>query len=65
MPFAGSLADWIVLGPPSGSVSLASTSTLVAPESSPTVEASFTAVGWSSTQFTATNTVACEPPLSV
>ena len=65
VPFAGSVTEPIVFGPPSGSVSFASTSTAVAVASSSTVAASFTAVGGSSTQVTVTETVAVEPPLSV
>jgi hypothetical protein len=44
-PYAGSLADEIVMGSPSGSVSFASTSMGAAPESSATVAPSSTAVG--------------------
>ena len=65
VPFAGSDAEPIVFGPPSGSVSFASTSIALAPESSRTVALSLTAVGGSSTQVTVTETVAVEPPLSV
>ena len=64
VPLAGSDADPIDIGPPSLS-SLASTSIALAPESSPTVALSLTAVGGSSTQVTVTETVAVEPPLSV
>ena len=62
VPLAGSDTESIVLGPPSTSVSLASTSIALAPESSPTVALSLTAVGGSSTQVTVTDTVAVEPP---
>ena len=65
VPFAGSEAEPIVFVPPSESVSFASTSIALAPESSPTVALSLTAVGGSSTQVTVTETVAVEPPLSV
>ena len=65
VPLAGSEADAIVMGPPSVSVSLASTSIAVAAASSRTVAESFTAVGGSSTQVTVIETVAVEPPLSV
>jgi hypothetical protein len=65
VPFAGSEADAIVIGPPSESVSLANTSIGVAAESSGTVRLSLTAVGGSSTHVTLTDTVAVEPPLSV
>ena len=65
VPLAGSDADAIVFGPPSMSVSLASTSIAPAAESSATVALSSTAVGASSTQVTVTETVAVEPPLSV
>ena len=65
VPFAGSEAELIVLGPPSTSVSLASTGTAVAAASSATVALSLTATGGSSTQVTVTDTVAVEPPLSV
>jgi len=65
VPFAGSEADAIVFGPPSVSVSLASTSIAPAAEFSATVAPSSTAVGESSAQVTVTETVAVEPPLSV
>ena len=65
VPLAGWVTEAIVFGPPSGSVSLASTSIAVAPESSATVAVSSTAVGGSSTQVTVTATVAVEPPFSV
>ena len=65
VPFAGSSTDAIVFGPPSVSVSLASTSIALAAESSATVALSSTAVGASSPQVTVTDTVAVEPPLSV
>ena len=65
VPWVGSLADWTDLVPPSLSVSFASTLIAVAPESSATVGESSAATGLSSTQLTATDTVACEPPLSV
>jgi hypothetical protein len=63
VPLAGWVTDVTLIGPPSGSVSLASTSMALAPESSVTVAASSTAVGSSSTQVTVTVTVAVEPPL--
>jgi hypothetical protein len=65
VPRAGSDADAIVIGPPSGSVSLASTSIAPAAASSTTVALSLTADGESSTHVTVTDTVAVEPPLSV
>ena len=65
VPFAGCVTDATDLGPPSVSVSLTSTSTAVAPESSATVALSSTAVGGLSFQVTVTDTVALEPPLSV
>ena len=65
VPFAGSEADAIVVGSPSGSLSLASTASGVAAESSGTVAASSTAIGKSSAHVTVTETVAVEPPLSV
>ena len=64
-PWVGWLTLAIVFGPPSLSVSLASTLTVVAAASSSTVFVSFTAVGGSSTQVTVTATVAVEPPFSV
>ena len=45
VPWAGWVTESIVSGPPSGSVSLASTSIWVAPEFSATVFVSLTAVG--------------------
>ena len=45
VPWAGWVAEAIVFGPPSVSVSLAKTSIGVAPESSATVFVSLTAVG--------------------
>ena len=65
VPFVGWVTDATVFGPPSLSVSLASTSIAPAAESSPTVAASLTATGGSSEQVTVTVTVAVEPPLSV
>ena len=65
MPLAGSEALEMVFGPPSMSVSFARTSIAVAPESSALVAESFTATGMSSTQLTATDTVAESPPFSV
>ncbi len=62
VPFAGSLAETIVIVPPSGSTSLANTAIAVARSSSVTVAASLTATGGSSTQVTVTDTVAVEPP---
>ena len=47
------------------SVSFASTSIALAPESSTTVALSSTADGASSTHVTVTDTVAVEPPVSV
>jgi hypothetical protein len=52
VPFAGSVAEEIVFGPPSTSVSLVSTGTLVAEASSRTVALSPTAAGGSSTETT-------------
>ncbi len=65
MPFVGCVTDATDLGPPSTSVSFASTSTSVAAASSATVLLSLTAVGGSSTHVTVTDTVAESPPLSV
>ncbi len=62
VPFAGCVTDATEIGPPSMSVSLASTLTVLAPESSPTVTMSFTATGGSSTHVTVIETVADEPP---
>ena len=64
-PLAGCVTDSMFFGPPSVSVSLASTSTAVAPESSSTLAESLTASGASSTHSMSTETVAFEPPLSV
>ena len=64
-PLAGWVTDWTLFGPPSTSVSLASTSTGLGPESSPTVAESLTATGASSEQVTVTETDAVSPPLSV
>ena len=67
VPWAGWVTEAIVFGPPSGSVSLASTSIAVAPElpRRPCL-VSLTAVGgMSSAQLTVTATVAVEPPFSV
>ena len=47
-PFAGWVTESMPFGPPSASVSFASTSTAAAAESSATVTASFTATGRSS-----------------
>ena len=66
MPWAGWVTEAIVFGPPSGSVSLASTSIGFGPELPETVAVSLTAVGGlSSTQVTVTATVAVEPPFRV
>ena len=65
VPLAGWVTDATDLGPPSISVSFASTSIAVAPESSTTVALSFTATGGSSTHVTVTDTVAVEPPFKV
>ncbi len=65
VPWAGSVADAIALGPASGSVSLASTLTADATASSLTVALLLTATGLSSTQVTVIETVAVEPPLRV
>ena len=65
VPWAGVLASVISSGPASGSVSLARTLNVVAPESSSTVRASSTAIGGSSTQVTVTETVAVSPPVTV
>ena len=64
-PLSGWVTESIAFGPPSVSVSLASTSIWVAGSSSATVAVSLTAVGPSSAQFTVTATVAVEPPLRV
>ncbi len=64
-PFAGWVTDATDFGPPSVSVSFASTAIALAPASSPTIALSSTAVGGSSTHVTVTDTVAVEPPLSV
>ena len=61
-PFAGWMTDWTEIGPPSMSVSLPSTLTALALESSLTVVLSFTATGGSSAHVTSTETVAVEPP---
>ena len=61
-PFAGCVTDWTDFGPPSLSVSLASTSTALEIESSATVALSLTATGGSSTQVTIIDTVADELP---
>ena len=60
VPFAGCVTDCDAFGPPSTSVSLASTSTAVGRESSATVAVSLTATGGSSTQVTVTDTVAVD-----
>ena len=65
VPWAGWVTWVIVFGPPSRSVSLASTSIGFGPESPETVLESSTATGGSSTQLTVTATVAVEPPFSV
>jgi hypothetical protein len=62
VPFAGCVTDATEIGPPSMSVSLVSTVTLLAPESSPTVALLLTATGGSSTHVTVIETVALEPP---
>jgi hypothetical protein len=54
VPFAGSDAELIVIGPPSTSVSLVSTGIAVAAASSNTVALSFSAVGGSSVAVTVT-----------
>src|ERR1700710_1526254 len=61
-PFAGCVTEATAFGPPSTSVSLASTSTALTPESWATVFASLTATGGSSTHVTVIETVALEPP---
>ena len=65
VPFAGWVTESTVFGPPSGSVSFASTSIAVASASSATVATSSTASGSSAAQLTITETVAVEPPLSL
>ena len=65
VPLAGWVMEEMVFGPPSTSVSLASTLMAVALASSFTVALSVTATGVSSTQVTVMETVACEPPFSV
>ena len=65
VPWAGWVTEAIVFGPPSGSVSLASTSIGLGPSLPETVAKSSTAVGLSSTQVTVTATVAVEPPFRV
>ena len=55
----------MLLGPPSLSVSLASTSIAFGPELPVTVSESLTATGGSSTQLTVIDTVALEPPFRV
>ncbi len=65
VPLAGWVAEAIVFGPASGSVSLVSAGTAVAAADSATVAASLTATGLSSTQVTVIDTVAVEPPLRV
>ena len=52
VPFAGCVTDETAIGPPSTSVSLVSTKTIVTPESSPTVVESLTATGLSSMDVT-------------
>ena len=64
LPWAGWVTESIVISPPSGSVSLASTLIVVAPESSATVFVSLTAVG-GALQSTVIATVAVEPPFRV
>jgi hypothetical protein len=54
VPWSGSLADWITLGPASTSVSFVRTSIEFAPESSPTAGESSAATGGSSTRATVT-----------
>ncbi len=61
VPLAGWVIDAIEIGPPSTSVSLASTSTAVAAASSVTVALSPTATGGSSRQVTVIDTVAVVP----
>ena len=65
VPWAGWVTEATAFGPPSMSVSLASTSIAVLPESSATVALSSTATGASSTAVTVIETVAVEPPLRV
>ena len=65
VPFAGWVTESTDIGPPSMSVSFASTSIAVAPESSATVALSSTATGRSSTHVTVTDTVAVDPPFKV
>ena len=62
VPLAGWVTEATLFGPPSTSVSFASTLIALAPESSTTVAASSTATGASSAQVTVTDTVAVEPP---
>ena len=62
VPFAGCVTEAIDFGPPSMSVSLASTSTAVGRRVLDHRRASLTATGGSSTQVTVTETVAVEPP---
>jgi hypothetical protein len=64
-PFVPSVFDWIVIVPPSKSMSLKRTSIAVGPAPSGIVFASFRATGGSSTHVTVTMTVAVDPPLSV
>ena len=66
VPWAPSVFEAIVFGPPSVSVSLASTSIAVAAASSVDGRReSLTATGASSTQVTVIETVAVEPPFRV
>ena len=62
VPLAGCVTEPTLIGPPSASVSLASTLIGLGPESSTTVAASGTATGSSSWQVTVIDTVADEPP---
>ncbi len=62
VPLAGWVTEATDFGPPSMSVSLASTSTAVAPRVLEHRPVSSTATGGSSTQVTVTETVAVEPP---
>ena len=65
VPLAGWVTETIVFGPPSTSVSLASTLIGFGPESLGTRAVSLTATGASSTQVTVTRTLAVEPPFRV
>jgi hypothetical protein len=61
VPFAGCVTEEIVFGPASTSVSFVRTPTVLAPESSATVGASFTATGGSSTAAIVTACVSGTP----